>query len=106
MNKTINNFVSGAVSSDRVSAINTHGVSKFKTSKDELDMLLDYMNILDKDAAAREAHAKDPQTAMRDFGLTDEEKAAVMSGDEKQIADLVGVSADVRNSILLPQAIY
>lgn len=59
-----------------------------------MSKLLDYLNTLDKDAAAREAHAKDPKAAMKKFGLTPEEKVAVMSGDKKKIADLVGVSAD------------
>ncbi|QJQ07542.1 hypothetical protein EJG51_000925 [Undibacterium piscinae] len=47
-------------------------------------------NTLDKDAAAREAHAKDPKAAMKKFGLTAEEQAALMSGDKKKVADLVG----------------
>jgi hypothetical protein len=64
-----------------------------------MSKLLDYLNTLDKDAAAREAHAKDPKAAMKKFGLTPEEKAAVMSGDKKKIADLVGVSADVLPAI-------
>jgi hypothetical protein len=59
-----------------------------------MSKLLDYLNTLDKDAAAREAHAKDPKAAMKKFGLTAEEQAALMSGDKKKVADLVGVSAD------------
>jgi hypothetical protein len=64
-----------------------------------MSKLLDYLNTLDKDAAAREAHAKDPKAAMKKFGLTPEEKAAVMSGDKQKIAALVGVSADALPAI-------
>jgi hypothetical protein len=71
-----------------------------------MSKLLDYLNTLDKDAAAREAHAKDPKAAMKKFGLTPEEKAAVMSGDKKKIADLTGVSADALPAIQVPQSSY
>jgi hypothetical protein len=65
-----------------------------------MSKLLDYLNTLDKDATAREAHAKDPKAAMKKFGLTPEEKAAVMSGDKQKIAALVGVSADALPAIV------
>lgn len=94
MENMIKNTVVGLVLAGGLSAANAHIPSEVNTAKHAPVMLLEYMNTLDKDAAAREAHAKDPQTAMRDFGLTAEEKAAVMSGDKEKIADLVGVSAD------------
>jgi hypothetical protein len=56
-----------------------------------MSKLLDYLNTLDKDAAAREAHAKDPKAAMKEFGLTEEEQAALISGDRAKIADLSGI---------------
>lgn len=59
-----------------------------------MSKLLDYLNTLDKDAAAREAHAKDPKASMTKYGLNDAEQAAILSGDRKKIADQVGVSAD------------
>jgi hypothetical protein len=65
-----------------------------------MSKLLDYLNTLDKDAAAREAHAKDPKAAMKKFGLTAEEQAALMSGDKKKVADLIGVSADALPAII------
>ncbi|WP_295760777.1 hypothetical protein [Undibacterium sp.] len=71
-----------------------------------MSKLLDYLNTLDKDAAAREAHAKDPKAAMKKFGLTPEEKAAVMSGDKKKIADLVGVSADALPAIHVSNTLF
>jgi hypothetical protein len=43
---------------------------------------------------------------MKKFGLTPEEKAAVMSGDKKKIADLTGVSADALPAIQVPQSSY
>jgi hypothetical protein len=73
-----------------------------------MSKLLDYLNTLDKDAAAREAHAKDPKAAMKKFGLTPEEKAAVMSGDKKKIADLAGVPEDALATmhVQIPQASF
>lgn len=56
-----------------------------------MSKLLDYLNTLDKDAAAREAHAKDPKAAMTKHGLSDKEQAALMSGDKAQVAKVVGV---------------
>lgn len=53
--------------------------------------LLDYLNLLDKDAAAREAFAKDPQAAMTAYGLTDVEQKALLSGDKTAIAKLAGI---------------
>lgn len=63
--------------------------------------LLDYLNILDKDAAAREAHIKDPKAAMTTFGLSGDEQAALASGDKKRVADLLGISADVLPSLIV-----
>lgn len=91
MNKTINSIVAGVVLAD--------GVSKFKTSNDELEMLLDYMNTLDKDAAAREAHAKDPQEAMRKYGLTAEERAAVVSGNMDEMMEMLGGTVGAMSAI-------
>ena len=56
-----------------------------------MSKLLDYLNTLDKDASARAAHNKDAKAAMAKFGLTEDEQKAVVSGDNKKIAALVGV---------------
>ncbi|MDO8179122.1 MAG: hypothetical protein Q7T62_12840 [Undibacterium sp.] len=64
-----------------------------------MSKLLDYLNTLDKDAAAREAHAKDPKAAMTKQGLTDEEQAAVLSGDKKKMATLIGIQEDSLPSV-------
>lgn len=56
-----------------------------------MSKLLDYLNLLDKDAAAREAFAKDPQAAMTQYGLNDAEQKALLSGNRTVIAKLVGV---------------
>ena len=53
--------------------------------------LLDYLNSLDQDAAAREAHNQDPVGAMTNFGLSADEQAAFLSGDKSQIASITGV---------------
>ena len=59
-----------------------------------MSKLLDYLNSLDKDAAAREAHNKDAKAAMTKFGLTEEEQKAVVSGDKKKVASMVGIHED------------
>lgn len=56
-----------------------------------MSKLLDYLNLLDKDAAAREAFAKDPSVAMTAYGLDAAEQQALLSGDRTAIARLVGV---------------
>jgi hypothetical protein len=56
--------------------------------------LLDYLNLLDKDAAAREAFAKDPHDAMKAFGLSEKEQKALLSGNKAAIAKLVGIDVD------------
>ncbi|MDO8652367.1 MAG: hypothetical protein Q7R66_09275 [Undibacterium sp.] len=71
-----------------------------------MSKLLDYLNALDKDAAAREAHAKDPTAAMTAFGLTADEQAALMSGDKKKVAALVGINEDALPSILVNIATF
>ena len=53
--------------------------------------LLNYLNTLDKDAAAREAHNLDPQASMSNFGLLDHEQQAVLSGDPQVIARVAGI---------------
>jgi hypothetical protein len=55
--------------------------------------LLGYLNHLDKNAEAREAFAKTPHDAMTDFGLNEEEKTALLSGDRAAMAKLVGIDA-------------
>lgn len=53
--------------------------------------LLNYLNLLDTDSAARAAHAADPKAAMTQFGLSDAEHASVLSGDRAAIGKLAGV---------------
>ena len=64
-----------------------------------MSKLLDYLNILDKDAAAREAHVNDPLGAMTNFGLTEEEKKAVHSGDTQAVADVLGIPVEQLNAL-------
>lgn len=66
-----------------------------------MSKLLDYLNTLDKDAAAREAHAKDPKASMIKHGLNDAEQVALMSGDKKAVAKLVGINEDALPSIMV-----
>ena len=65
-----------------------------------MSKLLNYLNVLDKDAVAREAHATSPKTAMKKFDLDDDEQSAVMSGNKKQVASLIGISIEDLPSII------
>lgn len=64
-----------------------------------MSKLLNYLNTLDKDAAAREEHAKDPKAAMTKHGLSADEQDALMSGDKKKVAKLVGVDENTLPAI-------
>ena len=61
--------------------------------------LFDYLNTVDKNATAREARIQNPELAVKMFGLSDDEQAAVMSGDKYKVAKLIGISADTVPSI-------
>ena len=53
--------------------------------------LLDYLNHLDQNADAREAHVKNSSHAMTQFGLSHEEQATFNSGDKAKVAHAVGL---------------
>ena len=59
-----------------------------------MSKLLEYMNHSDKNAAARFAHAANPVICMTNFGLTQDEQDAVMSGDKQRVADAIGIALD------------
>ena len=65
-----------------------------------MSKLLDYLNLLDKDAAAREAFADDPGAAMTAHGLAAAEQRALLSGNKAAIAKLVGID---ETTLPLPQ---
>lgn len=56
-----------------------------------MSKLLDYLNYLDQNADAREAFAANPVAAMDSFGLNEEEKNALISGDKSRVANLIGI---------------
>jgi hypothetical protein len=64
----------------------------------------DYMAHLAEDDQARERHRRDPQAAMADHGLDDEEREIVASGDHDRIRGAVRESdpgiADTMSIIL------
>ncbi|BDY05456.1 hypothetical protein [Ferrimonas sp. YFM] len=59
-----------------------------------MSKLLDYINELDSNADLLDAHKKDPESTMKTYGLSDEEIAAVMSGDSDKIRALSGANSD------------
>ena len=56
-----------------------------------MSKLLDYLNHLDKNAGARDAHAADPVGSMTNFGLSHDEQEALMSGDRQRMASAAGI---------------
>jgi hypothetical protein len=51
--------------------------------------IADYMQHLAENEDARGAHRSDPHAAMDEFGLNDDEKDVVASGDHEKIRDAV-----------------
>jgi len=58
-----------------------------------MSKLVDYLNLLDTDAAAREAYANDPAAAMTANGLNAAEQQALLSGDKTAMANVAGIDA-------------
>lgn len=71
-----------------------------------MSKLVAYLNTLDKDAAAREAHNTDPQASMADFGLLDHEQQAVLSGDPAAIASAAGIDPGALPAIQIGNTEY
>lgn len=47
--------------------------------------LSEYLNALDSDAELKAAHDADPEGTMREYGLSEEEIQAALSGDESSV---------------------
>ena len=71
-----------------------------------MSRLLDYMNHSDKNAAARYAHAANPGICMTNFGLTQNEQDALMSGDKQRLADAIGVALEPMRLPQVPLATF
>lgn len=61
--------------------------------------IVDYLNSVDADASLKKAHDANPEAAMSDYGLTEEQSQAVLSGDSKKIAEVDGVDQQQLSSI-------
>ena len=53
--------------------------------------IVDYLNHLDSDATALQAHNSDPTTSMTQFGLSAIQQETFMTGDKAAIANLEGI---------------
>jgi hypothetical protein len=69
-----------------------------------MSKLLDYINHLDKNADARDAHAADPTGHMTNYGLTQDEQDALLSGDRQRVADAIGISVDAMTVVHVPNS--
>lgn len=63
-------------------------------SEQNMSIVLDFLNILDKDATVLRAYKLDGKGMMSKFGLNAEEQQAVLSGSKEKVAALLGISAD------------
>ncbi|MFZ6690431.1 hypothetical protein [Undibacterium sp. SXout20W] len=68
--------------------------------------LLDYLNQLDQNADVRAEHAKDPTASMKKFGLSEEEQAAIKSGDKHHIAKVAGINPAEVGAVQIPEATH
>jgi hypothetical protein len=71
-----------------------------------MSKLLDYINHLDKNADARNAHAADPNGCMTNFGLSQAEQDALLSGDHQRIASTIGISVTELQTLHVPLEPY
>ena len=67
-----------------------------------MSKLLDYINLLDKNATARHAHASDTVSSMESFGLSKREQEAFLSGDRQRIVVACEISPEDFPVIHLP----
>ncbi len=72
----------------------------------QMSKLLDYINLLDTNATAREAHNVAPAASMAQFGLDTIEQQTLMSGDSLAIASLAGISPSVLPKIQISNDTY
>ena len=60
----------------------------------ESDKVMEYLNLLDRDATVREAHAASPIDSMAQFGLDNTQQTALLSGDKVSIAESAQIAND------------
>lgn len=66
--------------------------------------LSEYLNALDSDAELKASHDADPEGTMRDYGLSEEEIQAALSGDESKVNEASGLQTPSSSSSI--QAIH
>lgn len=65
----------------------------------ETHNVINYLNLLDSNAVAREAHVTSPIDSMSQFGLNAAEQSAFLSGDKVAVAKLAAIGSDVYGDI-------
>ncbi len=65
-----------------------------------MSKLLNYLNVIDQDSLAREAHHCNPEASMTQYGLNSAERQALFSGNRKAVAHLTGTDEDVKRTIV------
>jgi hypothetical protein len=70
---------------------------------------MDYVNEVDRNAALRATHEINPKSSMKNFGLSKDERDAVLSGSERRLAEAAGLDQDCGaklQSTHIPQGYY
>ena len=71
-----------------------------------MSKLLEYINVLDKNAAARAAHHARPAVSMSAFGLTADEQQAVSVGDRQSLANAIGIAHMEMPALHVPDTVF
>ena len=71
-----------------------------------MSTLLNYLNQLDQNAIAREFHASHPMSAMKEFGLNDDEVLAMNSGGVTQVAYAAGIDETNLPALQSTETVY
>ena len=61
--------------------------------------LSEYLNALDSDAELKASHDADPEGTMCDYGLSEAEIEAALSGDESNVNEVSGFESTSSSSI-------
>lgn len=68
--------------------------------------LLEYFNVVDKNAVVRAAHQADPAASMSAFGLSIDEQNAVLSGNTHTLAEALGIDSAEIPVVHVPNTVF
>ncbi len=69
-----------------------------------MSKLLNYVNLIDENAAMREAHFANPSRTMTQYGLSKAEQQALASGNKNVAAEFAGADVDAKRVVVFVAA--